>query len=152
MSVLWPRCQNLSPVQGGSEHVLVYIYVYVCVCFPHEVCVCVPLCMCMCMCMCMWPRRSDPGPSWDTIVVLWGWVTIRGVGGHAFTASRGMAVDADGRVALQLSAQPLNTHVVMVALQWGAERPQPWRHPIAKVLWRDLRALPATIWQGGAGR
>ena len=28
----------------------------------------------------MWPQRSGPGPRWETIVVLWGWVTIRGHG------------------------------------------------------------------------
>ena len=33
----------------------------------------------------IWPRRLGPGPSWETIVVPWGWLTIRGVGGHAFT-------------------------------------------------------------------
>ena len=37
-------------------------------------------------------------------MVLWVWVTIRGVGGHAFTAPRGMAVDTDGRIALHLAA------------------------------------------------
>ena len=36
----------------------------------------------------MWPRRSGPGPGGETIVVLCGWVTIREVGGHAFTAPR----------------------------------------------------------------
>ena len=53
-------------------------------------------------------------------MVLWGWVTIHGVGGHAFTAPRGMAVDTDGRVALQLTAEPLTTHVVVVTLHRGA--------------------------------
>ena len=76
-------------------------------------------------------------------------MTIRGVGGHAFTAPRGTAVDTDGKVVLQLSTEPLTTHVVVVSLQWGAENPQPWRDPIANVFWRDLPALQATIWQGG---
>ena len=88
---------------------------------------------------------SGPGPSWETIVLVWGWVTIRGVGGHAFMAPRGTAVDTDGRVALQLTAEPLTTHVVVVALQWGSERPQPSRDPIAGVLWRNLPTLQATI-------
>ena len=63
-------------------------------------------------------------------MVLWGWVTVRKVGGHAFTSPQGRAVDTDGRVALQLSTKPtehkehLTTHVVVVALRWGAERPQ----------------------------
>ena len=100
----------------------------------------------------MWPRKPGPGPSWETIVAVWGWVTIRGVGGHALTAPRGVAVDMDGRVALHLTAEPPTTHVVVVALQRGAERPQPWWDPIAGVLWGDLPTLPATIWPGEAGR
>ena len=48
----------------------------------------------------MWPGKSGLGPSWETIVVVCGSVTIRGVGGHAFTAPCGKAVDTDGRVAL----------------------------------------------------
>ena len=32
----------------------------------------------------VWPRKSEPDPSWETIVVLWDWVTIREIGGHAF--------------------------------------------------------------------
>ena len=75
--------------------------------------------------MVMWPRHSGPGPRCETIMVLWGWVTIRGAGGHAFTAPRGTAMDSDGRVALQLTAEPLTTHVAAVSLHWGAERPQP---------------------------
>ena len=74
----------------------------------------------------MWTRRSGAGHSWETIVVLWGWVTIRGVEGHTFTTLRGTDMDTDGRVALQLSAEPSITHVVVVSLQWEAERPQPW--------------------------
>ena len=100
----------------------------------------------------MWPRCSAPGPRWETIVVLWGWVTIRGAGGHAFTAPRGMAVDSDGRVALQLTAEPLTTHVVVVFLHWGAERLHSWRDPIARVPSRDFPALQATIWPEAAGR
>ena len=61
------------------------------------------------------------------MVVLWGWVTVRGVGGHVFTAPRGTVVETDGRVPLQLAAEPVTTHVVVVALQWGGERPQPSR-------------------------
>ena len=72
-----------------------------------------------------WPRRSGLGPSCETIVVLRGCVTIHGVGGHAFAAPRGTALDSDGRVALQLTTEPLTTHVVVVSLHWGAERPQP---------------------------
>ena len=73
----------------------------------------------------VWPRRSGTGPSRTTIVVLWGRVTIRGVGGHAFTAPRGTAGDTDGKVALQHCVEPLATDVVVVSLQWGAEKPQP---------------------------
>ena len=85
-------------------------------------------------------------------MALWSWVTFCGVGGHAFLAPRGTAVETDGKVALQLSAEPLTTHVVVVFLQWGAKRPQPLRDPIARVLWRDLPALQATTWQGGGGK
>ena len=72
---------------------------------------------------------------------MWGRVTMCGVGGYAFTASRGPAVDTDGKVALLLSAEPLTTHVVVISLKWGGERPQPWQDLIARGLWRDLPAL-----------
>ena len=83
----------------------------------------------------MWPQRSGLGPRWETILVLWDWVTIRWVGGHAFTASRGTAEDSDGRL----------DHYVMVSPQWGAESPQPWRDPIGRFFWWDLPALRATM-------
>ena len=105
-----------------------------------------------CLPVVVWPKKSGPSPSWETVVILWGWVTVRGFGGHVFTAPRGTVVEKDGRVALQLTAEPLTTHVVVVALQWGAERPQPWRDPIARVIWRDPPTLRATIWSGGSGR
>ena len=98
----------------------------------------------------MWPRKS--GPSWETIVVLWSWVTIRGVRGHAFTAPWGTAVDTDRRVALHLTAEPLTTHVVVVTIRWGAESPHPWRDPVARALWRDLPTLRVAIWLGAAGK
>ena len=98
-----------------------------------------------------WPRQSGPVPSLETIVVLWGWLTVRRVGGQAFTAPRRTVVEMERRVALQLAAEPLTTHVVVVALQRGAERPQPWQDPSARVTWRDLLTLQATIWSGGGG-
>ena len=67
-------------------------------------------------------------------------------------APRGTAVDTDGRVALQLTAKPVTSHEVVVALQLGASRPQPWQDPAARVLWRDLPTLQATIWPWGEGR
>ena len=85
------------------------------------------------------------------MAVVWGWVTVPGIGGHIFTAPRGTVVETVGGVALQLTAEPVTTHVVVAILQWGAERPQPWRDPIARVIWRDLPILRATIWSGGAG-
>ena len=97
----------------------------------------------------VWPRRSGPGPSWESIVLLWGRVMSRGVGGHTFTALQGMAMDTDGKMALQLTAEPLTTHVNVVSPQWGAERPQPWWDPFARVPWRDPPPLQSTIWQGG---
>ena len=100
----------------------------------------------------VWPGKSGPGPSLESIVVLLGWVTARIVAGHAFTAPRGRVVETDGTVALQLAAEPPTTHVVVVTLQWGAERPQPRRDPIAKVMWRDLPTLQSTILSGGVGR
>ena len=63
-------------------------------------------------------------------MVLWGWMTIRGIGRNAFTAPRGTAVESDGSVA----PEPMTTHVVLVALQWGAERPQPLRHLIPRIV------------------
>ena len=85
-------------------------------------------------------------------MVLRGGVTICGVGGHAFRAPRGRDVDTDGRVALQLAAEPTTTHVVAVAFQWRAERPQPWRDTVARVLSRYLPTLHATIWPWEAAR
>ena len=76
------------------------------------------------------PKTSGPHPTWETVVFLRGRVTVRGIGGHVFTAPRGTVVETDGGVALQLTAEPLTTHVVVAVLQWGAERPQPWRDPI----------------------
>ena len=55
-------------------------------------------------------------------------------------------------MALQLTAEVLTTHVVVPVLQWGAERPQPWQDPVARVIWRDLPILRATIWSGGAAQ
>ena len=55
-------------------------------------------------------------------------------------------------MAAWLAAEPLTTHVVVVALQCGAERPQPWQDPIARVFRRDLPTLQATICSGGVGR
>ena len=100
----------------------------------------------------VWPRKAGPNPSWETMVVLWVWVTMQEIGGHAFTAPRGTVVETDGRVALQLAAEPLTTHVTLVALQWGVEKPQPCGDLIARVIWRDVRTLQATIWSRGAGR
>ena len=50
------------------------------------------------------PKKSGPNPSWEAVAVLWGWVTVRGFGGHIFTALRGTVVKTDERVALQLTA------------------------------------------------
>ena len=74
-------------------------------------------------------------------MVLWGWVTICGAG----ATPRRTSVDSDGRVALRLTAEALTTPVGVVSLQWGAERRQNWRDPIARVLWRALSALRAAV-------
>ena len=97
-------------------------------------------------------QEVRPHPSWETVAVLRGWVAVRGTGGHVFTAPRGTVIETDGGVALQLTAEPLTTHVVVAALQWVAKRPQPWRDPVARAIWRDLPILRATIWSGGAGQ
>ena len=97
------------------------------------------------------PRRTSH-PSWEAVAVLWGWVAVRGTGGHVFTAPRGTVIETDGGMALQLTAEPLTTHVVVGVLQWGADRPQPWRDPVARAVWRDVPILRATVWSGGAGR
>ena len=98
------------------------------------------------------PKKSGPHRSSETLAVLWRWVTVRGIGGHIFAAPRGTVVETDGGLALQLMAEPLTTHMVVAVLHWGAERLHPWRDPIARVIWRDLPILRATIWLGGAGR
>ena len=86
------------------------------------------------------------------MAVLWGWLAVRGTGGHVFTAPRGTVIATDGGMALQLTAEPLTTNVVVAVLQWGADKPQPWRDPIHRAVWRDLPVLRAALWSGGAGR
>ena len=97
------------------------------------------------------PRRTSH-PSWETVAVLWGWVAVRGADGHVFTAPRGTVIETDGGTALQLTAEPLTTHAVVAVLQWGANKPQPWRDQVAVAVWRDLSVLRAAVWSGGAGR
>ena len=97
------------------------------------------------------PRRTSH-PSWETVALLWGWVAVRGTDGHVFTAPRGTVIETDGGTAWQLTAQPLTTHVVVAVLQWGANKPQTWRYPVARAVWRDLLVLKAAVWSGGAGR
>ena len=97
------------------------------------------------------PRRTNH-PSWETVAVLWGWVAVRGANGHVFTAPRGTVIETDGGTALQLTAEPLTTHAVVAALEWVANKPQPWRDPVARAVWRDLPVLKAAVWSGGAGR
>ena len=97
------------------------------------------------------PRRTSH-PSWETVAVLWGWVAVRGTGGHVFTAPLGTVMDTDRGMALQLTAEPLTTHVVVAVLQGGADKPQRWRDPVTRAVWRDLPVLRAAVWPGGAGR
>ena len=97
------------------------------------------------------PRKTSH-PSWETVAVLWGWMAVHGTGGHVFTAPRGTVIETDKGTALQLAAEPLTTHVVVAVLQWGADRPQLWRDPVAGAVWRDLPVLRAAVWPGGAGR
>ena len=97
------------------------------------------------------PRRTSH-PSWETVAVLWAWVAVRATGGHVFTAPRGTVIETDGGTALQLTADSLTTHVVVAVLQWGADKPQPWRDPVARAVWRDLPVLRAAVWPGRAGR
>ena len=97
------------------------------------------------------PRRTSH-PSWKTVAVLSGWVAVRGTDGHVFTAPRGTVIETDGGTTLQLTAEPLTTHVVVAVLQWGADKPQPWRDPVDRAVWRDLPALRAAVWPEGAGR
>ena len=97
------------------------------------------------------PRKTNH-PSWETVAVLWGWVAVRGADGHVFTDPRGTVIETDGGTALQLTAEPLTTHAVVAVLQWGANKPQPWRDQVARAIWRDLPVLKAAVWSGGAGR
>ena len=97
------------------------------------------------------PRRTNHS-SRETVAVLWGWVTVCGADGHVFTAPGGTAIETDGGTALQLTAEPLTTHAVVAVLQWGANKPQPWRDQVARAVWRDLPVLRGAVWSGGAGR
>ena len=45
------------------------------------------------------PKKSGPHPSWETMAVLGGWVTVRGTRGHVFTAPRGAVIETNGGVA-----------------------------------------------------
>ena len=99
-----------------------------------------------------WSCPGTSHPSWETVPVLWGWVAVRGTDGHVFTAPRGTVIETDGGTALQLMAEPLTTHVVVAVIHWGADKPQRWRNPVARAVWRDLPALRAAVWSGGAGR
>ena len=40
------------------------------------------------------PRRTS-NRSWETVAVLWGWLAVRGTGGHVFTARRGTVIETD---------------------------------------------------------
>ena len=73
--------------------------------------------------------KSTSHPSWETVAVLSGRVAVRGTDGHVFTAPRGTVIETDGGTAWQLTAEPLTTHVVVAVLQWGVDKPQPWRDP-----------------------
>ena len=95
------------------------------------------------------PRRTSH-PSWEGVAVLWG--GVRSVGPVATTAPRGTGIETDGGTELQLTVEPLTTHVVVAVLQWGAHKPKPWLDPVARAVWRDLPVLRAAVWPGGAGR
>ena len=41
---------------------------------------------------------------------------------------------------------------MVAVLQWGADKPQPWRDSVARAVWRDLPTLRAAVWPGGPGR
>ena len=97
------------------------------------------------------PRRTSP-PSWETVAVLWGCVVVRGTVVHVFTAPQGTVIETDGGTALQLAGGPLTTHVVVAVLQWGADKPQPWRVPVARAVWRNPPVLRAAVSPGEVGR
>ena len=42
--------------------------------------------------------------------------------------------------------------MVVAVRQRGADKPQPWRDPIARAVWRDLPIFRAAVLPGGAGR
>ena len=76
----------------------------------------------------------------------------RVTGSHILTAQRGTVIERNGGMVLQLMAEPLTRHVEVAVLQWGTKKPQPWRDPVARAIWRDLSDLRATIWSGRAGQ
>ena len=98
------------------------------------------------------PAQENQPPQLGDRSSVWGSVAVRGTDGHVFTAPRGTVIETDGGTALQLTAEPLTTHVVVAVLQWGANKPEPWRDPVARAVWRDLPVLEAAVWSGGAGR
>ena len=52
------------------------------------------------------PKRFGPNRSWEAVAVLWEWVTVRGFGGHIFTAPRGTVVETDGSLASSSRRSP----------------------------------------------
>ena len=97
------------------------------------------------------PAQEDKPPQLGDRGGLVGMARSPGTAGHVFTAPRGTVIQTDRRLALQLTAEPLTTHVVVAVLEGGADKPQPWRDPMARAVWRDLLILRAAIWSGGAG-
>ena len=92
------------------------------------------------------PRRNDRPARWETVVVLWGWVAVRPAGGPAFIAPRGTVMVTDGRAAIQVTAEPLTAHALVVSLYWSADPPHcpppRWLDSMAPALWRTILSLP----------
>ena len=99
----------------------------------------------------LWAANS-PGPptmivpwrtgsnTWETIVVLWGWVAVHSLECHVFVAPRYTALVSGRR-----TPEPLSSRMLVASNQVGAAQPQPWRDLLARVLWRDVPTLRASL-------
>ena len=77
-------------------------------------------------------QRTSSDTYSETIVVLRGWVAVHDLGGHVFVAPDGTSLLSKGRTALQFTAEPLMSHVLVRSLNEGRHNcnPEATRWPV----------------------